>query len=165
MGALFLFTSQGIVFIHEGQEWARSKVIAATTVPDKNVGILDHNSYEKDNETNWLNWQEKELNQELVNYYKGLIELRKQFLAFHHSRPKDFAFLDLSIQPAAGYLLQNKFLVILNGNSRKPVIQSLPPGDWHILANEAIVTPEGAKIVTGKIKVAPTSGVILRQSE
>ncbi|MCJ7801403.1 MAG: alpha-amylase family glycosyl hydrolase, partial [Candidatus Marinimicrobia bacterium] len=28
LGAIFLFTSQGITFMHEGQEWARSKVIA-----------------------------------------------------------------------------------------------------------------------------------------
>ena len=58
LGALFLFTSQGIVFMHEGQEWARSKVIANTGTPDNRIGQIDHNSYEKDNETNWINWEE-----------------------------------------------------------------------------------------------------------
>ena len=38
LGALFLFTSQGITFIHEGQEWARSKVIADTDALDARIG-------------------------------------------------------------------------------------------------------------------------------
>ncbi|RPI00397.1 MAG: hypothetical protein EHM72_09355, partial [Calditrichaeota bacterium] len=37
LAALFLFVSQGAVMIHEGQEWARSKVIARTTVADDRV--------------------------------------------------------------------------------------------------------------------------------
>ncbi len=54
LAALFLFVSQGIVMIHSGQEFARSKVISPNTkVKDPNIGKLDHNSYEKDNETNY----------------------------------------------------------------------------------------------------------------
>lgn len=34
LAALFLFTSQGPVMVHEGQSWARSKVIAPTDSPD-----------------------------------------------------------------------------------------------------------------------------------
>jgi len=99
LGALFLFTSQGITFMHEGQEWARSKVIAETTVPDKHIGMIDHNSYEKDNETNWLNWDEREMNTELVDYYKGLIALRKQYSEFRRSKPEDFEFMDMAQSP------------------------------------------------------------------
>src|SRR5664280_2464831 len=58
LGALFLFTSQGITMMHSGQEFARSKVIARSYVKDKNVGKLDHNSYEKDNETNYINYHD-----------------------------------------------------------------------------------------------------------
>ena len=60
--------------IHEGQEYARSKVIYADkNVKDTNKGKMDHNSYEKDNETNYLNYKHVELNNELYDYYGGLI--------------------------------------------------------------------------------------------
>src|SRR5574341_42511 len=66
LAALFLFTSQGPTMIHEGQEFARSKVIAKTNVPDPHAGQIDHNSYNKDNETNWINFQHAEMNRELT---------------------------------------------------------------------------------------------------
>ncbi len=163
LGALFLFTSQGIVFMHQGQEWARSKVIAPTTAPDPNVGLLDHNSYEKDNETNWLNWDEKSLNPGLVDYYRGLIQLRKRYPEFRHSSPPDFQFLDLAVQPAVGYLLQNKFLVILNGNTETTIQAEVPPGNWLYLADENQITPEGENQISGTIQVPPTSGVVLKR--
>ncbi len=57
LAALFLLTSQGMTMIHSGQEFARSKVISADIkVKDKHKGMIDHNSYEKDNETNFINY-------------------------------------------------------------------------------------------------------------
>ncbi len=103
--------------VQVGQEWARSKVIAETSVFDNNIGQIDHNSYNKDNETNWLNWDEKEMNLDLVDYYKGLIQLRKKYPEFRHSEPEDFEFLDVGEQVALAYILQNKFIVALNGDS------------------------------------------------
>src|SRR5690606_29275512 len=64
--ALTLFVSQGITMIHAGQEWARAKVIK--NEKDDNTNRLDHDSYNKDNETNWLNFDEIELNEDLFNY-------------------------------------------------------------------------------------------------
>jgi pullulanase/glycogen debranching enzyme len=86
IAALFLFTSRGITMIHSGQEYARSKIIANDeNVNDKHKGMIDHNSYEKDNETNYINYNHAEINEELFDYYKGLIELRKRFEAFRRS--------------------------------------------------------------------------------
>ena len=79
LGAFILFTSQGIPIIHQGQEWAHSKIIAPTKVPDPDVGKMDPNSYNKDNETNWLNWENAHQNELLVDYYIGLIALRKKY--------------------------------------------------------------------------------------
>ncbi|NOZ04314.1 MAG: pullulanase, partial [FCB group bacterium] len=163
LGALFLFTSQGITFMHEGQEWGRSKVIAPTAAPDPRVGQLDHNSYEKDNETNWLNWDEKDLNRELVDYYRGLIRLRKAFPEFRNSDPEDFTFLKVGNKVAVAYILQNKFAVLLNGDIRAPLKIKLPKGTWRILVDGKTVNLESNRTVADNIVVPPTSGMVLRK--
>ena len=164
LGALFLFTSQGITFIHEGQEWARSKVVAETTVPDEHVGKIDHNSYEKDNETNWLNWNEREMNHELVDYYKGLIELRKQFSEFRYSKPEDFEFIDVDEKVAVAYILKDRFVVILNGENEDTLELDKPAGQWNILADEKLVNLENQQLVSNKIIVPPSSGIVLKRN-
>ena len=164
LGALFLFTSQGITFIHEGQEWARSKVVSETTVPDKHIGLIDHNSYEKDNETNWLNWNEREMNRELVDYYKGLIELRKQYSEFRHSKPEDFEFIDVGEKVAVAYILKDRFVVILNGENEDTLELDKPAGQWNILADEKLVNLENQQLVSNKIIVPPSSGIVLKRN-
>jgi pullulanase/glycogen debranching enzyme len=164
LGALFLFTCQGITFIHEGQEWARSKVIAETTVPDKHIGLIDNNSYEKDTETNWLNWNEREMNRELVNYYKGLIAFRKQYPEFRHSNPEDFEFMDVGEKVAVAYLLKDRFVVILNGENEDTLKLDLPEGQWNILADEKLVNLENQQLVSNKISVPPSSGIVLKRN-
>lgn len=164
LGALFLFTSQGITFIHEGQEWARSKVVAETTVPDEHVGKIDHNSYEKDNETNWLNWNEREMNRELVDYYKGLIELRKQFSEFRYSKPEDFEFIDVDEKVAVAYILKDRFVVILNGENEDTLELDIPAGHWNIVADEKRVNLENQQLVSNKIIVPPSSGIVLKRN-
>jgi len=163
LAALFLFTSQGITFIHQGQEWGRSKVIAETEALDADVGKIDHNSYEKDNETNWLNWDEKEINGELVEYYKGLIQLRKKYPEFRYSDPEDFHFFNLGKRVAVAYELQDKFLIALNGEAEVAMTMKLPEGKWQILADGESVNVEGKKAIQNNILVPPTSGVVLKK--
>jgi len=164
LGALFLLTSQGITFIHEGQEWARSKVVAETSVSDKHSGLIDHNSYEKDNETNWLNWNEREMNRELVDYYKGLIALRRQYLEFRHSKPEDFEFMDVGKKVAVAYILKNRFVVILNGENKDTLELDIPKGQWNILADEKLVNLQNQQLVSNKISVSPSSGIVLKRN-
>ncbi len=161
LGALFLFTSQGITFMHEGQEWARSKVIAETDAPDPQVGQLDHNSYNKDNETNWLNWTERALNAELVNYYRGLIALRTAYPEFRRSNPEDFSFMDTGDQVALVYQLQDRFIVALNGEPDQDLTVDLPEGEWTVLVDDAQAGPCDLKTVRQVINVPATSGVVL----
>jgi len=163
LGALYLFTSQGITFIHQGQEWGRSKVIAETNVPGLHVGQIDHNSYEKDNETNWLNWDEKELNRELVDYYRGLIQLRKTTQELRHSKPEDFTFLSLKNKVSVGYQLRENIIVLLNGDAVKTMDVKLPTGEWQVLVDEKSVNLNEGILIHGKILVPPTSGVVLKK--
>ena len=161
LGALFLFTSQGITFIHEGQEWARSKVIVNNEVPDVHIGQIDHNSYNKDNETNWLNWDEKDSNSDLVNNYKGLIQLRKKYPEFRHSEPKDFEFYDVGEQVALAYCLQDRFIIALNGDPENNLEINLPDGNWKMLVDGEKVILDNSVTVSQKLFVKPTSGMVL----
>jgi len=138
--------------------------VAETTVPDKHIGLIDHNSYEKDNETNWLNWNEREMNRELVDYYKGLIAFRKQYPEFRHSKPEDFEFMDVGEKVAVAYLLKDRFVVILNGENEDTLKFDLPEGQWNILADEKLVNLENQQLVSNKISVPPSSGIVLKRN-
>ncbi|MCI0691677.1 pullulanase [candidate division KSB1 bacterium] len=171
LAALFLFTSQGPTMMHEGQEFARSKVIAKTAVPDPHAGQIDHNSYNKDNETNWINFQHAEMNRELVDYYRGLIALRQAHRAFRWSEKSDVEFLSSENELALGYQLHRKssgdthdFIVLMNGHTGKPAVFKMPAGEWEVVANEqkAGVTSLG-KFKGGKFTIMPTGGVVMRR--
>ncbi|MEF9959725.1 MAG: hypothetical protein RR448_00810 [Niameybacter sp.] len=64
-----VLTSQGIPFIHAGDEVLRSK-------------YGDHNSYKSLDAINQIRWADKDKFEPVMDYYKGLIALRKQHLAF-----------------------------------------------------------------------------------
>ncbi len=177
LAALFLFTAQGPVMIHEGQEFARSKVIAQTDVPDKHIGRIDHNSYEKDNETNYINYAHAKLNAELVDYYKGLIALRKANPIFSSAPKSAVKFIDAKDTLVVAFKLdkqvynasaekqsEHDFLVVMNGHARKSVDFLLPDGEWQIIANDKKVSPlETMGTVRGHLSLPASSGFILKQ--
>lgn len=177
LAALFLFTAQGPVMIHEGQEFARSKVIAQTDVPDKHIGRIDHNSYEKDNETNYINYAHAKLNAELVDYYKGLIALRKANPILSSAPKSAVQFIDAKDTLVVAFKLdkqaynanaekksEHDFLVVMNGHTRKSVDFLLPDGEWQIIANDKKVSPlETMGTVRGRISLPASSGFILKQ--
>lgn len=67
--AILLLTSQGIPFIHSGQEFGRSK-------------DFHHNSYNAPDEINRLDWTLKKKNQRQFQLYRDLISLRAQHRIF-----------------------------------------------------------------------------------
>jgi pullulanase/glycogen debranching enzyme len=165
LAALFLFTCQGPTMIHQGQEFARSKVIAQTTVTDTNVGKIDHNSYNKDNETNWLNFQHAEINVELLNYYRGLIRMRQAHAAFLRAEIEDFTFIE---QPDSLFLTykidyQNKkYYVMLNGNTENDHHIDLPGGSWGVLADARAADAKSfRRVETPSIMVPVSSGLVI----
>lgn len=185
LAALLLFTAQGITMIHEGQEYARSKVIVPTDVPDPNVGRIDHNSYEKDNETNYLNYYHLALNTELYRHYKALISLRKRYPIFHCAPPSAIEFFDTNdslvlafrlhhrrfaqvmlqanAEPYRTYGLQADadFIVICNAHPHRLAEFMLPSGKWVMLGHANEISLEKVHSASGKLYIPPTAGVIL----
>ncbi|GAB4146916.1 MAG: hypothetical protein Fur0015_13200 [Ignavibacteriales bacterium] len=168
LAALFLFTSQGITMIHEGQEFARSKVIPINIEePDTNKGKVDHNTYDKDNETNYLNFKHAEINKDLLDYYRGLIEIRKSFSAFRYASKDEINFFESDDnQFFFGYEVKHEnqnFIVLMNSNPDKSEKFSLPSSDWEIIADANTAGVNVIKIVSGKISVEPKCGMILKK--
>jgi len=162
LGALILLTSQGIPIIHQGQDWAHSQIIAETDANDPNVGKMDRNPYNKDNETNWVNWLEKEQNKELADYYGGLIDLRRTYTEFRHATKKDFKFQGLA-DHALGYMIRDRIAVYINGENSTAVETELPEGKWQLIVNNEEVNLNGIRQVSSKISIPPTSGMVLQR--
>lgn len=168
LASLFLFTSRGITMISEGQEFARSKVIPFNIpVDDLHKGMIDHNSYNKDNETNYLNYHHAEINKELLDYYRGLISLRKNFEAFRRANYKDVIFMDFKEKPfTLGYNLKYKsdeFIVLLNANPELNLNVNLPEGEWYILVDENSAGITSLKTVKGQLSINKSTGVVLKK--
>lgn len=168
LAALFLFVCQGIVMIHSGQEFARSKVISGNTkAKDPNIGKLDHNSYEKDNETNYINYDHAKINEDLVNYYKGLIQLRNTFDAFRRAEYDEIKFYDNHNDPfILSFELTHRdehFLIALNAYRGKESTINLPEGQWGILVNGEFAGIKNNGIIKDELKTPCVSGYVLKE--
>jgi pullulanase/glycogen debranching enzyme len=166
LGALFLFTARGAAMIHEGQEYARSKVVANQPgAPDPRALTIDANSYNKDNATNYLNFAHARANRELVDYYRGLIALRKNFSAFRRAAYDQVTFLESGDTPfALGYGVTTdgkRFLVLMNADPQRPAGFAVPAGTWTILVNgqKAGTRPLGSTHTP--LTVPPRTGFVL----
>jgi len=167
LAALFLFTSRGVTMIHAGQEFARSKVIPCDIkATDEHKGMIDHNSYDKDNETNYINYNHSKINEELLNYYKGLIQLRKKYDVFRRADYGDVDFIKIESNPfALGYQVKfnnDVFLVLLNANPKVKEEFILPDGEWDILVNPATAGIESLGTLREQIVIEPSSGYVLK---
>ena len=165
LAAFNLLTSQGPVMMAQGQSWGRAKVIANSIGIDSNAGHLDHNSYEKDDETNWLNWDEKEVNRTLVDYYRGLISIRNKYPEIRNVRTDFRKFFDGSNQLSFGVSMagEHQVLVLLNADKNSTSEFTLPAGSWTILANDTQANMNGLGKVEGIAEVSQQSGLILVQ--
>lgn len=168
--ALALFVAQGITMIHAGQEWARSKHIAYTRAPDPNAGKLDHDSYNKDNETNWLNYTEIEANAALFEYYKGLIKLRLSSPALRKANADDIHFKVYTDPLHVTFSISGKsskdkydYFVSLNAHTKQSFEIKLPVGYWEMVVNQEKADSLTFKSVKDTLAIKPTTGIVLRQ--
>ena len=73
LATAIVLTSQGIPFLHSGQELARTK-------------WGHHNSYDQPDALNMIRWHDKHKHAELVAYVRGLIALRRAHPMFRMAR-------------------------------------------------------------------------------
>ena len=120
--------SQGVPFIHGGQEFLRTK-----------AGVA--NSYQSPDEINQFEWERVTTFQESVAYVKGLIALRKSEYLFrlhtHEEIDAHFTMLSENFNIVAFSLTnsEKKYIVIFNGN-RSDVIFRIQKGKYAILVED-----------------------------
>ncbi len=168
LGALFLLTSQGMTMIHEGQEFARAKITPFIKgIDDRHQGMIDHNTYNKDNEVNYLDYNIATQNSELLNYYKGLIKLRKTYQAFRHADYSKIEFFTNNVNEFfLGYKVKHKkeeFLVCFNANPNNAIDIKLPKGEWEIIVNGDVAGIETIKKVKNGLNIPTSTGCVLRK--
>ncbi|MDD3079656.1 MAG: type I pullulanase [Paludibacter sp.] len=155
-----IFTAQGVPFIYAGEELYRDK-----------KGI--HNTYQSPDSINEINWDNKTTYKDIFDYYKGLINLRKQHSAFRMSTQKmiqdNLLFQEYNIPNVVAFLLTDhvngdkwkNILVVYNGN-RYPVEIEIPEGDWNVVCHDGAIDLNGLKTVRGgKFTVEASSASIM----
>lgn len=143
LAAAIILTSQGIPFFQAGEEFLRTK--------QNDDGSLNHNSYNAKDSVNNLDWSRAFKYKEVVQYYKGLIKLRKKFRAFRMGNTKEIEenlkFLKrgesfykdnvvaYEVCDNNGKNLCNKIVVIFNANDEEAFVDLKDCG-WSVLVNK-----------------------------
>lgn len=143
LAAAIVLTSQGIPFFQAGEEFLRTK--------KNDDGSFNHDSYNAPDRVNNLEWNRVYEYEEIVNYYKGLIKLRKKYKAFRMNSSeeikKNLTFLEYGedfykqnivaykIEDNSGKNLCNTIVVIFNPNDEEAFIDLKECG-WRVLVNK-----------------------------
>ncbi|WP_010651956.1 type I pullulanase [Oceanobacillus massiliensis] len=117
--------SQGVPFIHAGQEWFRSK-------------HGEENSYISDDRINQLDWNKREQEAENIDFIKSLITLRKEYDLFRMTSKQEirrrFHIIEAPA-PVFGFTLlgdQEDFTIYINPTGNKFDLRLPSSGKWKI---------------------------------
>jgi pullulanase len=162
LGYLALLTSQGVPFMHGGEEFARTKG-------------GNNNSFEAPDSVNQIDWALKRQHLDLFRYVRDLIALRKAHPMFRLRNREDVrSRVQFSNPPVTTTLMftvngegvpgetWKRACVVLNSSDQTEAEVSVPGGRWSVEVdvNGATSSPQE---VAGKIRVPSKSGVVLSQ--
>ncbi len=132
LAASIVYTSQGIPFMQAGEEFLRSK-------PTENG--FDSNSYKSSDEINSLKWSEKEENIDIYNYYKGLIEFRKNHNILRLNTAEEVIqklnFDETVKENVVAYRLSDdkEDIIVIHNANKETIKYNLPKGKWDMYIN------------------------------
>lgn len=162
LAAAICFSCQGRLFLLSGEEFGRTK-----------RGI--RNSYRSSLAVNQLDWRRAWENQELVEYYRGLIALRMRLTGlqdksrqaagriFAVSEPAENC-VTLQVDNTGGDSRWRTLFLAYSARNEETVL-TLPDGRWEILVDDASSTRwQNPETVEGAIRLAPVSVLFLGQT-
>jgi pullulanase len=169
LAAALVFTSQGIPFMHSGQEMLRTK-------------RGNDNSYNQPDAINMIRWNWKADQRDVFDYYRGLIALRKAHPMFRMRTREEVSgnlkFLDdhlgMTMPPrCVGYRLSRggtgdsweEVLVLFNPNLREMEF-GIPEGEWTVVVDDDEagvdpVTSGESRVEGGRVTVPRISAMVL----
>lgn len=162
LAAFIYFTCQGNLFFHAGEEFGRTK-------------LGDENSYRSDPKINMLRWHQTVEFSDLLEYYKGLIRLRKKLPGLYDKSEKAKDRISEQKIWEAGvvsFRVDNRGmkeespvsaaengweqLFVVYNAKQEPAKITLPQGDWEILSDgqtsdckKPAAVPKDGQIVIG----------------
>lgn len=155
-----VLTSQGIPFLHAGEEMLRSK-------------YGNHNSYKSPDSINQIRWELKDQYKPVFDYYQGLIELRKAHPAFKMNTK---AAIEQNLQVyktednIVAFQLKNyanndswkNIVVIYNSNNAAKEVSLPSSASWNVVVDDQAAGVETLRTITGaQVTVAPLSMMVL----
>ncbi len=152
-----VMTAQGIPFMTAGSEFCRTK-------------LGDHNSYNTSDTINEIDWSRVETYKDVVAFYKGLLEIRKNYTPM-----KDNVFDTMTFQSNWGYVVAytysnsranewGKVCVLVNSGTQAYSI-NLGASGWTVVANQTGAGLKSLGTVSGSSYSVPArSAAILVQS-
>ena len=163
-----ILTSQGISFIHAGEEIARTKV-------DEN-GKLIENSFNSSDKVNKIYWDRKEKYKDLCEYYKGLIKLRKEYKAFRMNTNEEIQqninFLengkDFKADNLVAYIINSKNIdskvskiaVIMNASMQEEKVD-IKDSNWGVVVNSEIAGTNIIEEISTNIVSVPAKSIMV----
>ena len=167
--AAIYMTAQGVPFIHAGEEMLRTKV--------NEDGTFNHNSYNSSDAVNSIKWGtlEDPVYQDVVEYYKGLIEFRKAHPALRMQTAEEVAANITRIQDLDDEVLgfqinasavegekAKSILVYFNPNPEATEI-TLPEGKWNVYIDGEDAGTKVLDSVKGTVTVEGITAMVLVQ--
>ena len=153
-----VFTSQGVPFMLSGEELLRNK-----------KGV--HNSFESPDSINQLNWDNLKQYPQVFNYYKNLIQLRKNHPAFRLSNAdlvrKHLEFIDAP-ESVVAFRLKNyagrddwrNIIVVLNAN-KEPMELTIPDGRYTIVCCDGTINENGLGTLKGSKAIVDAQSALI----
>jgi pullulanase len=148
-----VLTSQGISFLHSGEEMLRTKQLVA-------------NSFKSPDNINEIDWSRKTKYADVFDYYKQMIALRKDHPAFRMTRAGEIRrhlnFIETSDPSTIVYQLTDNanddkwktILVILNGSKDAKTV-TIPAGKWQLVSDGNQTNQAGISSVSGSAVIVP----------
>ena len=159
LASAILLTSQGIPFLHAGQEFMRTK-------------RGEENSYKSPDIINQLDWRRSAEYTDDIEYIKGLITLRKTYPSF---RLESYQLIHQNVNwieaPAnvIAYRLfgqPNELVVIYNSNPWEVEVNLPLKGDWSVLVdNEKAGIEDISVYKASSVNVSEISTLILKKND
>lgn len=166
LGAAFYMLSQGIPFMHAGEEMLRSK-------PDPKGGFVE-NSFKSPDSVNSIKWEllDREEYQKTLDYYKGLIAFRKAHPALRMTSAYDVLSNLVPVQcdhPHVGafhlrgdVLFESAseiFMIFSAADTYEKI--PLPAGSWNLVIANDVAGIKTLKTIKDSVTVPPISAVVL----
>lgn len=158
LAAFIYFTCQGHLFMQAGEEFGRTK-------------LGDGNSYRSDPSINMLRWHQTVEFSDLLEYYKGLISLRKKLPGLCDKTadaPKRISEKKVHKEKVVSFVVDNtetsQLFVVYNAGDSETTV-AIPEGEWIVLAdkNDTDCRKKASLTKDGKLIVDACCGMMLEK--